>query len=123
VAQNVTSKTYLSGLAEFFDVMSSVSADPENNNTRAQAWIERLAGTVVPSGVAQLERTLDPGLSATNGIIEKIKSRLPGYSDDLPPRRNIFGEPIILSGGLGPDIMSPIYKSTDKKDVEWHSRH
>lgn len=116
VAQNVTSKTYLSGLAEFFDVMSSISADPEGKNTRIKKWITRMAGTVVPSGVAQLERTLSPEMSASNGIIEKIKSRLPGYSDDLPPRRNIFGEPIVLSGGLGPDIMSPIYTSEERHD-------
>jgi hypothetical protein len=55
-------------------------------------------------------------LSATQGIIEKIQSRIPGWSDSLPPRRNIFGEPIVLSGGLGPDIMSPIYTSSDKHD-------
>lgn len=116
VAQNVTSKTYLSGLSEFFDVMSSTSADPEANNLKLKRWIERMAGSVVPAGVAQVERTVDPGLSATDGIIEKIKSRIPGYSEDLPPRRNIFGEPIILQGGIGPDIMSPLYTSTDKKD-------
>lgn len=116
VAQNITSKTYLSGLSEFFEVMSSVSPDPDKNNRRAIKWVERLAGSVVPSGIAQLERTLDPTLSATQGILEKIKSRVPGFSDDLPPRRNIFGEPIILSGGIGPDIMSPLYTSTNKKD-------
>lgn len=116
VAQNVTSKTYLSGVAEFFDVMSSVSADPEKNNRQAQRWIERFAGTVVPAVVAGVERAVSPELEATQGILEKIKSRIPGYSDDLPPRRNVFGEPIVLSGGLGPDIMSPIYTNSDKKD-------
>jgi hypothetical protein len=34
----------------------------------------------------------------------------------LPPRRNIFGEPVVLEGGIGPDIMSPIYVSTAKED-------
>jgi len=116
VANNITSKTYLSGLAEFFDVMSSASSDPENDNKRAQRWISRLAGSAIPANVAALERTMNPEMSATYGIIDKIKSRIPGYSDDLPPRRNIFGEPIVLQGGLGPDIMSPIYVSTDKKD-------
>lgn len=116
VAQNVTSKTYLSGVSEFFDVMSSASSDPEANNRKAQRWIERMAGSLVPAGVAQVERTIHPGLSATQGIVEKIQSRLPGYSGDLPPRRNIFGEPIVLSGGLGPDIMSPIYTSVDKDE-------
>jgi len=115
-AQNITSKTYLSGVSEFFDVMSSVSADPEDNNKRARRWVERFAGSIVPSGVAGLERVVSPELEATQGILEKIKSRIPGFSDDLPPRRNIFGEPIVLSGGLGPDIMSPIYTSENKKD-------
>ena len=114
--QNVSSKTYMSGMAEFFDMMSSVSAEPMAPNKQAKRWIERLAGSAVPAGVAQLERTLSPELSATQGIIEKIQSRIPGWSDSLPPRRNIFGEPIVLSGGLGPDIMSPIYKSSDKHD-------
>lgn len=117
VAQNITSKTYLSGVSEFFEVMSSVSPDPDRNSKRAKRWIERMAGSVVPSGVSQLERTLDPTLRATQGIIEKIKSRIPGYSEDLPPRRNIFGEPIVLSGGIGPDIMSPIYLSKNKNDI------
>jgi DNA uptake protein ComE-like DNA-binding protein len=115
-AQNVTSKTYMRGVSEFFDVMSSVSPDPDKRNKRAQRWVERLAGSAVPAGVAQAERLMSPGLEATQGILEKLRSRIPGYSEGLPPRRNIFGEPIVLSGGLGPDIMSPIYTSTDKKD-------
>jgi hypothetical protein len=115
-AQNVTSKTYLSGVSEFFDMMSSISADPESANKQAQRWVERMAGSVIPSGVAQINRTLNPELKATQGILEKIQSRIPGYSESLPPRRNIFGEPIVLSGGLGPDIVSPIYTSSNKHD-------
>jgi hypothetical protein len=103
-------------VAEFFDMMSGISADPESANKQARRWIERMAGSVIPSGVAQLERTLSPELNATQGILEKIQSRVPGWSDSLPPRRNIFGEVIVLSGGLGPDIMSPIYTSTVKND-------
>ena len=117
VAQNVTSKTYLSGLSDFFEVMSSSSTDPEANNTKAVQWIERLAGSMVPTGVAQVERTLSPELSATQGIIDKWRSRIPGLSEDLPPRRNIFGEPIVLEGGIGPDIMSPVYTSSVKPDL------
>jgi hypothetical protein len=116
VAQNMTSKTYLSGVSEFFDAMSSVSTDPSGKNTKMKRYFERLAGSVVPAGVAQIERTMSPEMSSANGVIEKIKSRLPGYSDDLPPRRNIFGEPIVLGGGLGPDIMSPIYTSEARHD-------
>jgi hypothetical protein len=116
VAQNLTSKTYLSGLADFFDVMSSASADPEGENLKMKRWVSRMAGTVIPTSIATVARTEDPILRATDGIFEKWQSRIPGWSESLPPRRNIFGEVIRLEGGIGPDIMSPIYRSTDKND-------
>ena len=116
IAQNITSKTYMSGLSDVFDILGSSSTDPEADNTKAKRWIERMAGSLIPAGVAQVERTLSPELSATQGIIDKWRSRIPGLSDELPPRRNIFGEPIVLEGGVGPDIMSPVYTSSVKSD-------
>lgn len=116
VAQNMASKTYLSGVTDFFDAFFGASPDPEAANYKLNRYLQRLASSVVPSFVATIERTMSPEMSATYGYIDRIKSRIPGYSDDLPPRRNIFGEPIVLEGGIGPDIMSPIYASTAKDD-------
>ena len=116
IIQNMSSKVYLSGVTEFLDALDSSSTDPEANNYKLTRYLQRLAGSMVPAAVANLERVMSPEMSATYGYIDRIKSRIPGYSDDLPPRRNIFGEPVVLEGGIGPDIMSPIYQSTDKKD-------
>ena len=116
VAQNMASKTYMSGLVDFMDAFFSSSTDPEANNYKLNSWLTRTAASVIPSGVAAVERSISPELNATYGILDRIKSRIPGYSEDLPPRRNIFGEPVVLEGGIGPDIMSPIYISTAKED-------
>jgi hypothetical protein len=116
VAQNMASKTYMSGVTDFFDAFFGASTDPEAKNYKLDRYLQRMASSAVPSFVANIERNLSPEMSATYGYIDRIKSRLPGYSDDLPPRRNIFGEPIVLEGGIGPDIMSPIYTSTAKDD-------
>jgi hypothetical protein len=116
VGQNMASKTYMSGLVDFFDAFFSSSTDPEANNYKLNSWLTRTAASVVPAGVAALERSISPELTATYGILDRIKSRIPGYSEGLPPRRNIFGEPVVLEGGIGPDIMSPIYISTAKED-------
>ena len=43
----------------------------------------------------------------------RIRSRIPGLSDSLPERHNLWGEEIIIEGGLGPDLISPIYTSTE----------
>ena len=114
VAQNMASKTYMSSVTDFFDAFFGASTDPEAKNYKLDRYLQRMVSSAVPSFVANIERNLSPEMSATYGYIDRIKSRLPGYSDDLPPRRNIFGEPIVLEGGIGPDIMSPIYASTAK---------
>ena len=116
VSQNLASKTYLSGVTDAFDAIFSSSIDPEANNYKLTSWLQRQAASVVPSGVAAIERVMDPSVSATYSVMDRIKSRIPGYSKGLPPRRNIFGEPIVLQGGLGPDIMSPIYTNKEVDD-------
>lgn len=116
VVQNMASKTYMSGLFEAINAISESSVDPEADNYKLARYFQRLGGSLVPSGIAAVERQVDPTVRAANGYLETIKARIPGYSDDLPPRRNIFGEPIVLQGGIGPDIMSPVYTSKVVKD-------
>lgn len=48
-------------------------------------------------------------------MLREMRSRTPGLSSDLPPRRNLWGDPILLEGGLGPNLISPVYTSTEKE--------
>ena len=48
-------------------------------------------------------------------LANRVRSRTPGLSDSLPERHNLWGEEIILEGGLGPDLISPIYTSTERE--------
>lgn len=108
-SKNITSKTWLRGLSNALEALD----DPDRY---AQQFLSSLAGTSVPTGVAQITRTQDPILRDARTVMDKIKSRTPGYSVTVPPRRNIWGEAIVLQGGLGPDIISPIYTSTREND-------
>ena len=104
-SKNITSKTFLRGISDLMEAMS----DPERYGER---WINSYAGTLVPAGVAQVNRSfVDPVLRDTQGWLDQIKSRTPGLSDNLPARTDPFGNDIVLGGALGPDIMSPIYTS------------
>lgn len=109
LSRNVTSKTYLRGLSEIVNTLD----DPGRYGER---YIQRFAGTVVPTGVAQMARYMNPRLMEVYSIMDQIKSRIPGWSNSLNPRRNVFGEVIALSGGWGPDIISPIYTSREEPD-------
>ena len=117
VANSLTNATFFNGFAEFIGAYASAVADPENKQNVGIKYLERLFSSAVPSGVAAYTRIKDPYIRLTDGLVDKIKSRLPNYSKDLPPRRNMFGQPIVLEGGLGPDFMSPIYQSKKKNNA------
>ena len=111
VAKNITSKTWLKGLSETVNAVS----DPDRYSAK---MIRNLAGTAIPftSLVAQVERTVDPTLREARTVLDHVRSRIPGLSETLPPRRNLFGEPIVLGGGLGPDLVSPLYVSRAREE-------
>ena len=109
ITNNLTSKTWLRGASDLVEMVN----DPDRYGDR---WLQRYAGTLVPTAVATYTRSEDPVIRQTETMIDGIKARLPGYSKDLLPRRNVWGEPIVLQGGLGPDMISPFYVSKDVKD-------
>jgi len=116
VIGNLSNKTFLSG----FESVLGVLDDPDRNLSN---FVSRLAGSLaVPTGVAQVARTLDPTLRETRGegvidsALKRIQSRIPGLSDDLQARRDVWGREIVGGGGLGPDIASPIWTSTARND-------
>ena len=111
LAKNLTSRTYLRGLSDVMNVIT----DPDRY---AERFFQRQAASFTPmtSLVANIEREFDPTIRATYSMMDEIKSRTPGLSDSLPPRRNLYGEPIVLQGGLGIDFVSPIYSSTREFD-------
>ena len=110
VARNITSKTFLEGLSGLVEAVS----DPERN---AERMIQKFAGTLIPTGVAQVQRVQDPTLRDVRSAIDQIRSRIPGYAQDLPARRNLWGEPIQLAPGIGPDIISPLYSRRIEPDA------
>lgn len=110
VVSNLASRTWLSGITDALDAIK----DPERYSGN---FIKRLIGAAtVPTGSAQLTRVIDPTMRETDGTLEYIQSRVPGMSDGLLPKRDVWGRPMSSEGGVGPDIVSPIWTSTDKKD-------
>ena len=104
-AYQLTEKTFMSGFSSLVNTL--------NDPTRyAGNTIESLIGSFVPRIVAQIERNVDPTVRAAEGVLERMKSQIPGWSSTLPPRRNLAGQAIVLDGAYGPDIFSPLYSTT-----------
>ncbi len=111
IANNLTSKTWLSGLSSALEAVN----DPDRY---MQNFLSRTAGAVaVPSLVAQAARTSDPIMREARGPLDRIQSRLPGMSQNLYPRRDVFGRPVRQQDAVGPDIISPLWTGTGRKDA------
>jgi hypothetical protein len=107
---NLANKTWLSGVS---DVVGAIE-DPERN---ADRMVQRLAGSLaVPTGVAQVARVVDPTARQTDTVGEAIQARIPFLSRSLLPQRDVWGNEVVNEGGVGPDIISPIYTSTAIND-------
>lgn len=110
VLQNLSSKTWLSGISS----ISEATTDPDRY---ADGLVERLAGSVaVPALFAQVARTVDPVQREVDGVADAVKARIPYLSKTLPAKRDIWGKPVVSEGGIGPDIISPLWVSTRKND-------
>ena len=104
---NITSKTYLRGASELFQVLS----DPERHGDR---YLKNFASSLIPfSGALRAVRQREDKFAReTFTYLESLKSGLPGLSDDLPLRRDILGRPIVP----GTQWLSPIQVSQESTD-------
>lgn len=110
-ANQLTDKTFMSGFAD----LVSTFQDPQRY---AGSTLQNFVSSVNPRVVAQLKKTGVPGLveadpfvRQTKTFLDQIKKNVPGWSETLPPRRNYFGQAVMLDGAVGPDIVSPLYSS------------
>jgi hypothetical protein len=111
LAKNLQDKTYMQGVAAAVQAME----DPDRY---LEGWLKRTASSFMPytSLVGQIEKTGDPTIRVANTLLEKLQAKIPVLSESLPPRRNLWGDPIVLNGAWGWEMVSPIYQSLDVDD-------
>jgi hypothetical protein len=118
----VLSKTYFQGINEIYEAAfnpSKILVGPGQRDPLAR-FLERIAASMVPYSSAlraarrevdPVARTVDP--SDAGGLwgfwqetLDEIRNAVPGYSQDLPARRDfINGLPILTPGILGGEII------------------
>lgn len=109
IMNSLASKTWLSGVSSLVEGLS----DPQRN---AGNWLERtLSSFAVPAIVAGAARQIDPVARQRDGVLEAVQARVPGLSDNLLPRRDVFGEPVPIDG-VGPDFLSPFSQTMARND-------
>lgn len=132
LANNMASKTYMRGVYDFIGAI-----DPSNPTNTPTKYISDFAGSIVPysSFLRNVTSSTDTTVRETrdvirdgdevdevatflNDLVNKQMKVIPGMSDELPPMRDMYGEPIDRASGLGWgwDFLSPIASSVDNPD-------
>lgn len=131
IGRNLTNKTYVKNVSEFMEIIS-----PGGSIDQLAPVVKSFAAKTLASGVpfssfgAALQRDTDTvrrttrdDISTFNQVLNEIKTKTRavgllgyGFASDLPPMRNVLGDVIVMSGGLGPDMISPIYTSSAAPD-------
>lgn len=83
-----------------------------------ETWFSSMAGSVVPTLVADIARAQDDIGRRTVGPIERIQARIPFYRKGLPPKIDVFGQDLPRYGGNVLETMiDPSRPSKIRQDI------
>lgn len=92
ISDNITQKSFMEGFAKFF----AAAVDPERN---VSSFLQSYSTALIPAGVAAVARTADPIEREVTSFFDKVKGRVPGVRESLPPKYDITGQPVERSLG------------------------
>lgn len=97
MSRNLVSKTYMTGLRTFLDAVT-------NGGSAASSFVEGLTTSLlIPKAVQQfVPITDDPLLHESQGILQAIQARTPFLASNVPPVRDVLGNPIRKATALAP---------------------
>ena len=100
IARNFDDFPFMSTMSSLFQAVH----DPAGG--RAQGFINREAGSLVPALVSNVAETLDPTVRRPTSAMQAIQARIPGLTSAAPARVNVAGQTIQRSpsslGGANP---------------------
>jgi hypothetical protein len=123
ITHSLPNRAFLEDLSDFFEA----AAGDEPALKRFLTNVARLA--LVPGALRGAKRIHDPTVRETDPgdveegewgevrrLINEVAANIPGASTWLEPYRNLWGYPVEVPKGWGPDWLSPVAMSTDKND-------
>lgn len=116
VANQFMDKTWTTGLVEFTQAMD----DPDRYFA---SMVQRYAGSYVPTMAAHVAYSVDPYLRRGDTVLDAVRKRIPGLSQEVPAVFGFWGEPIEFEatageGALGRiiDLTHSFYSTRDTDD-------
>ncbi len=104
-ANSFLDQSFFAGMFDFVEALR----DPERSASR---FAGRVGQGAVPfiGALRTAQQALDPVVRSPRGTVETFKAAIPGLSEDVEPRIDRFGEPVVREGG-------PLRRAADPLNV------
>jgi hypothetical protein len=111
VTQNVLDESFMRGPSDLIKAIE----DPARYG---EAYIKNFVASFVPFSVAmsQMARASDPYTRDAHTVADAIKGKIPGLSQSLMPRRDVWGEILPSRESLGPAGVLAIWEQQRNED-------
>lgn len=115
ISNQVVGKTFMQGISD----VSNVLADPKRYG---EQFLQKFAGSFIPNITSDIERMVNPETEQVFNMVDAIKKRIPGLSEDVSKRYNVYGEVIqsyypsenniaMALGERASQLFNPVYYS------------
>jgi hypothetical protein len=111
VIQNVLDESFMRGPADLIEAIE----DPQRHG---QQYIQNFLSSFTPFsvGMAQMARASDPYSRSARTVMDSIKAKIPGLSESLFPRRDVWGQPIPSYDALVARGLTAVYMTQMSRD-------
>lgn len=109
ITQNILDQSFMKGPADLIQAIE----DPDRYGGR---YVRNFLASFTPNVSAQIARAQDPYSRETRTVIDAIKAKVPGLSQTLMPKRDIWGEPMPNQEALGGKGVTGIYVKKMSED-------
>lgn len=107
--QSIMNQSFLKGIGGALDAIS----DPERS---VRKYVEQTTSSTVPNFVRSFARAKDPTQRAPEGIVEGIKSGIPGVRETTTPKLDMFGQPLPAKDTFANQYLNPLKPSKVRGD-------
>ena len=110
-AQNILDESFMRGPS---DLIKAVT----DSDRYGPAYVRTMLSSFLPYsvGMAQMARATDPYSRQARSVMDAIRDRVPGMSESLFPRRDIWGDPMPSGDALFAPGVTAIYEQKISMD-------
>ena len=99
--RDIADKTYWQSMGQIVDLVGSIrSGEEPGQAAKRLGWGPSVTAGSLGTVPATSARIIDPVRREARGFVDQWMSRVPGYSKELPPMRDAYGDPFLPPRGF-----------------------